>query len=77
MHVKAEVWAGAGEEAVLRRAPDAFVIYVREKPERNMANERVCSLIRRTFGETGVSVRITSGHRSRHKILSVEIRKSS
>lgn len=75
MYVKIEVAAGAREESVKKTGADSFLVSVREKAERNLANRRVAKLIREYFGGAGgrVAVKIVSGHRSPRKILTVEI----
>jgi len=71
VYIKVEVLAGVKEETVEKTATDSFVISVREKAERNMANRKVLELIRRELGGR-VAVKIISGHHSPRKILSVE-----
>jgi len=74
MYIKVKATPGAKKETVQKISDDTFEISVKEKAERNMANDRIVSIIRDYFGVTkgqGI-VRIISGHHSPSKILSVE-----
>lgn len=77
MYIKIETVTEAKEEFVKKTGTDSFIVSVREKAEQNLANRRVLELIRREFGGAGVIAKIVSGHRSPHKILSVEIRQKA
>jgi len=69
--VRVKVEAGARKEMLVQKGEHAFEIAVREKAERNEANERVRELIARRFLVNVSAVRISSGHRRKNKILSV------
>ncbi len=74
MYLKVRVKAGAKEEKVVRMADDHFEISVREKAERNMANERVGEILKTYFkakNEDPPRVLLVSGHHSPSKIWSV------
>lgn len=72
MFIKVHVTAGAKEEKIDRLANDLFEITVKEKAERNLANDRVIAILRGYFGDAG-EIRLVSGHHSPHKIVSVDI----
>ena len=59
---------GAGQAT----SDDHFEISVREKAERNMANERVIELVARHFKVLKNKIRIVNGHRSSSKLLIIE-----
>jgi len=71
MHIKVRVKTGAKNES-LRALPDGRLeIAVREKPEANMANERVVELVALHLGVPVKKIRIVKGHHHQSKILSV------
>ncbi|MEK7093281.1 MAG: DUF167 domain-containing protein [Patescibacteria group bacterium] len=70
MHIKVRVKTGAKNESI-RELPDGrFEISVREKPEANMANNRVAELVAEHLGVSAKKVRIVKGHHHPSKILS-------
>jgi len=73
MYIKARVSAGMKKESFVEKSPDTVHIAVKEKAERNMANQRVIELVAGHFKVPKSKVRIISGHQSPSKILSVAI----
>lgn len=73
MYVRASVTPSAKKELFKETGEGEFEISVREKAERNLANNRVRELIARHFSVSKGSVVIIAGHRSPKKVLSVEI----
>jgi uncharacterized protein YggU (UPF0235/DUF167 family) len=73
MYIKVKVTAGARAEKIEKKSEDHYLISVREKAERNMANNRVCQIMASIFKVPGRAVRIISGHQSPSKILSVNL----
>jgi uncharacterized protein YggU (UPF0235/DUF167 family) len=71
-YIHAKVTAGAGKESWKEKNKDHFVVSVKEKAERNMANARVLALVARHFKVPLNKVRIVNGHRSPSKLLIVE-----
>ena len=70
IHVK--VTAGAGKESLKQKEENHFVISVREKAERNLANTRVLALVAEHFKVPIKKVRIVNGHRHPSKLLAIE-----
>lgn len=70
IHVK--VIAGAGKESLKAKNKDHFLISVRQKAERNMANNRVLELVAGRFKVPLNKVRIVNGHRSPSKLIVIE-----
>ena len=70
MYIKIRTKAGAKKEEVVAESVDHFLVSVRQKAERNMANTRVLDIFRARF--PGKSVRLISGHHSPSKIISVD-----
>ena len=73
MYIKVKVIAGAKKEKVERTSADHFVVSVREKAERNMANGRVIEIVAQACGVPTGKVRIINGHHSPSKMLSVDV----
>lgn len=71
--ITVEVVAGARNER-LREYKDFFAVRVKKKASGNYANTRVRELIALHFGVPVTAVRISRGHTSRRKILSVTMR---
>jgi uncharacterized protein YggU (UPF0235/DUF167 family) len=72
MYIKVKVKAGAKEEFLEQKSKDHFDVSVKEKAERNMANNRVIELVADFFKLPRGKVRIISGHHSPGKILSID-----
>jgi len=73
MYIKVKVQAGAKKEVLKQKTKDSYIISVKEKAERNMANKRVCEVLALSLGVSVKNVRIISGHQSPSKILSVNL----
>jgi len=71
LEVRVRATPGAAKELVQEVAPNQFEIYVREPAQKNMANRRICSIIAERFRVPITSVRITTGYRSRNKLIRV------
>lgn len=71
MYIKVIVNAGAKKEKVEEGKKGVLEISVKEPAQRNLANTRVRELIALRFKVPLSAVRILSGHRSPHKLLSV------
>ena len=70
IHIK--VTASASKESLKKKSEDHFLISVREKAERNMANTRILELIAEHFKVPKNKVRIVNGHRSPSKLIVVD-----
>ncbi len=71
MYIKVKVIPNAKKEILKQVSDDHFNISVKEKAERNMANNRIIEIIARHFNVTVSAVRIINGHHSTSKMLSV------
>jgi len=69
MLIKVRVTAGARAEKVVKKADDLYVVSVKEKSERNMANKRVIEIFRKLHPNK--SVKIVSGHHKPSKIIEI------
>ena len=68
---RVRVTTSARKEKFEKTGENTFSISVREKPERNAANTRICALMARHFKVPAKAVRIVSGHHSRTKLISM------
>ncbi len=71
MLIKVKVKTGAKNEKVTKKSDDHFEICVREKPQKNSANHRVCELLADILSVPLGSVYIIKGHYRPSKILQV------
>lgn len=71
IHVK--VFAGVKKEIFKQKSKDHFEISVKEKAERNEANNRVLELIGEFYKIPKNKVRIVNGHHHPSKLLIVEV----
>jgi uncharacterized protein len=73
MYVRVVVTPGAKRESVSKVKDTEFHIAVREPAEHNMANHRVREIVAREFAVPLTKVRLLTGHRSRAKIVDVDV----
>lgn len=71
IHVKAEVFADAGEEKLEDLGDGKYRVWVRELPRDNMANRKVVELIAEHYKIGKGDVKIVKGHKSPKKLLEV------
>lgn len=71
-YIHVAVTVEAKKESLKEKSKDHFAIFVKEKAERNMANNRVLELIAEHFSIPKNKVRIVNGHRHPSKLLVVE-----
>lgn len=72
MLIKIRATTGAKKESVRVMPKDTLAITVKEKAERNMANERIIQLVAAHFNVAVKKVRIIKGRRSPSKIFSID-----
>jgi uncharacterized protein YggU (UPF0235/DUF167 family) len=68
IHVKART--KQKKEYIKELKEGYYEVSVREKPEKNLANKRILSIIKEKFRKS--NVKIVSGHKSNNKLRSVE-----
>ena len=72
MYIKAIVTAGVKKESMIQKSSDQFLISVKEKAEKNMANKKVIELLALYFKVPRSKVRIINGHHHPHKLLVID-----
>jgi uncharacterized protein YggU (UPF0235/DUF167 family) len=73
MYIKVRVEAGVRKEKVEKKSEDHYIIHVKEKAERNLANNRVCEIMAALLGVERKAVRIINGHQNPSKMLSITL----
>lgn len=73
MYIKVKVTPKSAKEKLEKKKDNYYLISVKEPAERNLANNRICQILALNFNVTKDKVRIISGHRSRNKMLSIDI----
>jgi len=71
MFVKVSVTPGVKKEEFKKKSDVHYIVRVKEKAERNMANTRVRELLAEELGVSVQSVRLIGGHRSPSKMFSI------
>ncbi len=72
VYIKVKATPGAKKESFEEEKKDVFRISVKEKAERNQANDRIRELIAKHFKVSLNAVRIVNGHRHPSKLLFIE-----
>lgn len=70
MYIKVRVKPGSRAEEVVKESDVHYVVSVREKAERNLANSRVLEILKAMF--PGRQVRIIHGHQGPSKLVAVD-----
>jgi len=69
MYIKVRVITGAPKEVIQRKEDDLIEIYLREPPERNLANRRIIEIMHSLYPNK--AVRMINGHHSPSKLFLV------
>ncbi len=77
MYVKVTVHPDSKKEELIQKSEISFEVKVKEKAERNMANNRIRQILADFYGVTVGKVRIINGHHSPRKMLSIDTEKGS
>ena len=73
-YIKVVTQTKAKKENIIQESEDYFLISVKEKPERNMANKRIIEILALYFKVSVEKIRIVNGHRHPHKLISIDIK---
>lgn len=71
MYIKVRVNVGSKKESIVKKSENSYILNIKEKAERNIANQRVCEIIAVLYSLPIKSVRIINGNHSPNKILSL------
>lgn len=72
MYIRVKVSPNSKKEVFKQINEDHFEISVKEKAERNLANDRIIELFSAHYGLPKGKIRIVNGHRSPTKLLVVD-----
>jgi uncharacterized protein YggU (UPF0235/DUF167 family) len=72
MYLKVIVKTQAKKESLILKSKDHFLISVKEKAEKNLANKKVIEMLANYFKVKKEKIRIVNGHRHPHKLLILE-----
>jgi len=71
-YIKVVATTGSKKEKITIKSNDHFLISVKEKPERNLANKRILELLSLFLKVKKQKIRIINGHHHPHKLLVVD-----
>ena len=74
MYIKVIAKTQAKKESIVVKSKDHFLISVKEKAERNMANKRIIEILAEYFKIPKGKVRIVNGHHHPHKLIFIDIK---
>ena len=77
MFVKVNALTNQKKEFVKKTSENRYEISVKEKPERNNANNRIIQLLAIHFKITEKKIRIINGHHTPSKLISIDIEENS
>lgn len=69
MYIKVRVKTGVRAEQVVKESDDHFVVSVKERAQRNMANKRILQIFKRFYPNR--SIRFVKGQHTGSKIIEV------
>ena len=70
-YIKVKVHPESKKEELKQIGEDRFEVWIKEKPERNQVNKRLCHIISHHFNNPDSGVKIINGHHCRIKLLKV------
>ncbi len=71
MFIRVRIFPNAKREELVKKKPTVFDIYVKEKAERNLANNRCREILANYFAVPVSAIRIVNGHHERTKLISI------
>jgi len=71
MYIKVMAFPKSKKEGLKELSKDKFEVRVKEKAERNMANQRIIEILAEYFGVGVKDVKIINGHRHPSKLISI------
>ncbi|MFA4975739.1 MAG: DUF167 domain-containing protein [Candidatus Paceibacterota bacterium] len=73
MYIRVKVFSSAKKEVLKKINNDHFEISVKEKAERNLANDRIIELLSIYYNISKNKIRIVNGHHSPTKLLFIDM----
>ncbi|MDP3726458.1 MAG: DUF167 domain-containing protein [bacterium] len=72
MYIKVHVTPGAKKESFEQKSETVFEVKIKERAQKNLANNRILELVAAHFKVQTRKVRMVSGHRHPSKLLFIE-----
>ncbi|MCK4386933.1 MAG: DUF167 domain-containing protein [Candidatus Pacebacteria bacterium] len=72
MYIKVKVFPKSKKEMLKQTGPNRFEIKVKEKAERNLANNKVLEIMAEYLNVNKKEVKIISGHHHSSKLLKID-----
>ncbi|HTK33622.1 MAG TPA: DUF167 domain-containing protein [Candidatus Paceibacterota bacterium] len=69
MHIKVRVITGAPKEVIQKIEDDHIEMYLRQPPERGLANKRILEIMTAMYPDR--AIKIVNGHHSPSKLIEV------
>ncbi len=73
MLIKVKVFPGAKKQEVIKKAPNSFEVFVKEKPEQGRANQRLKQVLASYFNLSSGKIRLIKGAKQRNKIFHLAV----
>lgn len=73
MYIHVRVLTNQKEDRISERKAGYFDVFVREKPEQNMANRKIIKMFAGYFTRNEKDIRIITGHHKPSKILDINL----
>ena len=71
MLIKVKVFPRTKKEKIVKKEKDSFEIFVREKPEKGLANQRVKEILASYFNLSENRIKLIKGGKSKNKIFEI------
>ena len=71
MYIRVKAFPKSKKESLNQSSQGRFEIRIKEKAERNMANQRIIEILAEHFGVDEKDVRIVNGHHHQSKLISI------
>lgn len=73
MYIKVRVYPKSKKEILQKKDENQFVIFVKEKAEKNSANKRILEVLSTYFEVELSKLRIVNGHHNPSKLISIDL----
>jgi len=73
MLIKVKVFPKSREEKIVEKSKDSFEVWVKEEPERGLANKAVIRILASYFGVAESKIKLIKGFKKRNKIFEIGI----
>ncbi len=71
MLIKVKVFPRTKKEKIVKKEKDSFEVFVREKPEKGLANQRVKEILASYFNLSENRIKLIKGGKSKNKIFEI------